>query len=200
MGIPDRGYSVISGSVRGVDAAESGRRTMMRLPIRINTLLAAGLVVLTGGAAAAAQPERAAAPTVNPTNVYRLLAQLTTDQAVPRPHARAGAWGVFSGVLRPYANPPLLTWRLNYRGLTGPVRVAQLRIGAAGKSGPVAATLCPPPTCRSDLTGKTNRSFGVGTVLLRDVLRERAYVNIQTRRNPAGELRGQIRVIVAAAG
>jgi hypothetical protein len=50
------------------------------------------------------------------------------------------------------------------------------------------------------MTGNTKGSFGVGTVLLRDVLRGRAYVNIQTRRNPAGELRGQIRVIVAAAG
>jgi hypothetical protein len=173
----------------------------VKVHIRRSALLATTLVAFAAGlaSAAAGRPARETALSVYPTGGYRLLAQLTAAQAVPRARGAAGASGIFSGVLRP-GTPAVLTWQLVYMRLTGPARAAHVHIGAVGKAGPVAIPLCPPPACRSALKRTVTGSFGRGTALLRDILGGRAYVDVHTRRNPAGEIRGQIRVIVAAKG
>jgi hypothetical protein len=76
---------------------------------------------------------------------------------------------------------------LTFRGLTGPASAAHVHLGRPGKAGPVAVPLCGP--CRSGARGTTRIAGGAITALLRGG----AYVNVHTARNPAGEIRGQLK-------
>jgi hypothetical protein len=79
-----------------------------------------------------------------------------------------------------------MTWRLTFSRLTGRATAAHIHIGARGRSGPVAVPLCGP--CRSG----ARRTVTLQPSVLAALEAGRAYVNIHTRRNPAGEIRGQI--------
>jgi CHRD domain-containing protein len=79
-----------------------------------------------------------------------------------------------------------LAWRLTYSRLTGRAVAAHIHSGVRGKSGPVIVPLCSP--CRNGARGTANMSAAVLSALEAG----RAYVNIHTRKNAAGEVRGQI--------
>jgi hypothetical protein len=79
-----------------------------------------------------------------------------------------------------------ITWRLTFSRLTGRAVAAHIHIGRAGRAGPVAVALCGP--CRSGARGSTP----VPAAALAALEAGRAYVNVHTRRNPAGEIRGQL--------
>jgi hypothetical protein len=173
----------------------------MRPSVRKSALAAICFAALTAAAVpAAVVPKQSAKSSVYPTNGYRLLAQLSSAQAVPQPLGAAHASGVFNGMLRATGNTAVLTWTFTYRGVSGPVTAAHVHLGRIGKAGPIAIRLCPPATCRTGAQHTTKGTFGIGTKVLREILGERTYVNLHTRKNPAGELRGQVRVIVTAAG
>ena len=150
----------------------SGRRIarcdVLAVAVRAGPLAvaAAGAPAATGGAA------------------KRLAATLSARQTVPRPTWMSGT-GTFIGVLR----GEQLTFTLTYRRLTGRVLSAHIHFGELGKANPrPVALLCQP--CR---TGETGVAAVPGWALP-SIVEGRAYVDLHTRRNPRGEIRGQIAV------
>ena len=137
--------------------------------------LGAGLGIAGGEASMAAQ-------------AVRLTASLDTRQEVPDPKgeiARAG--GSFVATLERRGTAGTLTWRLTFRELSGKATAAHVHLAKRGRTGPVALTLCGP--CRSGAHGSVRARAGTVQALLTSG----AYVNVHTARNPAGEIRGQIR-------
>ena len=123
-----------------------------------------------------------------------LVANATTamraSQEVPKPKGNVRrASGIFTAAVTKSGSTGVLTWRLTFKRLTGRALAAHIHIGARGKAGPVVVPLCTP--CRTGARGRATLSAAVLSALESG----RAYVNIHTKRNPAGEVRGQIRAL-----
>ncbi len=117
-----------------------------------------------------------------------LQASLGAGAEVPKPSGvRAGAGGSFTAGLTRKAARGTLAWRLTFHGLTGKAIAAHVHTGRTGKAGPVAVALCGP--CRSGQRGSAKLNARTVSALLGG----RAYVNVHTTKNPAGEIRGQVR-------
>jgi hypothetical protein len=115
---------------------------------------------------------------------------LTARQEVPRPTGAVGrARATFTGTVTKSGTTASLAWRLTFGGLTGPVGAAHIHIARRGTAGPVAVPLCGP--CRNNARGTARLNARVLTALEAG----RAYVNLHTRRNAAGEVRGQIAAV-----
>ena len=115
---------------------------------------------------------------------------LNARQEVPKPKGNANrARGSFSAIVTKTGTAGSITWRLTFSKLTGRASAAHIHIGASGKSGPVAVPLCGP--CRSGV----RKTATLQPSVLAALEAGRAYVNIHTARNPAGEIRGQIRAV-----
>ena len=115
---------------------------------------------------------------------------LNARQEVPRPKGNANrARGSFTATVTKTGTTGSIAWRLTFSKLTGRASAAHIHIGAAGRSGPVAVPLCGP--CGSGVRKTATLQPSVLTALEAG----RAYVNIHTSRNPAGEIRGQIRAV-----
>lgn len=114
---------------------------------------------------------------------------LNSRQEVPRPKGAARATGrfVLTGVKT--GSSAVLTWRLTFSRLTGRAVAAHIHTGRRGVAGPVVVPLCSP--CRTSATGRAT----VTGATLAALESGRAYVNVHTARNPAGEIRGQIPAI-----
>ncbi|MCE3287810.1 MAG: hypothetical protein K0S64_1416 [Gaiellaceae bacterium] len=143
----------------------------------IGLLLAmAGFVV----ALAIAAPQR---------DTYKLNATLQARFEVPKPQGvPVGATGLFSGSAVEQANDRArVTWRLTFSNLSGRAMAAHIHAGRVGRAGNVMAALCGP--CRSGQRGSTM----VSHAQLRVIRAGRAYVNVHTRKNAAGEIRGQMK-------
>jgi CHRD domain len=116
-----------------------------------------------------------------------LRTALTARQEVPRPKGRANrASGLFTATVTRSGTSGAIAWRLTFNRLTGRAVAAHIHIGARGRAGGVALPLCGP--CR-------NGARGTGTLsasLLAALEAGRAYVNVHTRQNLAGEIRGQL--------
>ena len=116
-----------------------------------------------------------------------IRAALTSRLEVPKPKGNVKrATGALVATVTKEGTAGAITWRLTFARLTGPALAAHIHIGRAGRAGPVAVPLCGP--CRSGQRG----SAVVNAATLAALETGRAYVNIHTRRNPAGEVRGQI--------
>lgn len=118
---------------------------------------------------------------------FSLKATLNVRQEVPRPLDARGARGSFRATLRRTARGGVLSWRLSFRGLTGRALAAHIHRGKRRKAGAVVIKLCSP--CSSRERGKAKVK---GEALFRTIRQGRSYVNVHTKRNPAGEIRGQI--------
>ncbi|MBA2641514.1 MAG: CHRD domain-containing protein [Actinobacteria bacterium] len=117
-----------------------------------------------------------------------MTATASAAKEVPRPTGvSARARGIFNAGLTRRGTGGTLSWRLTFRGLTGKAAAAHVHLGKPGKAGNVLVALCGP--CRSGArsTSKVNRR----TVTA--LLGGGAYVNVHTAKNPAGEIRGQIK-------
>lgn len=126
-----------------------------------------------------------------------ILARATTTlnarQELPRPKGnvrRAG--GAFTATVTKSGTSGVLAWRLTFSRLTGPAVAAHIHVAPRGRAGPVAVALCGP--CRSGARG----SATVRASVLDALETGRAYVNVHTRRNPAGEIRGQLASVALA--
>jgi hypothetical protein len=120
--------------------------------------------------------------------VASVRTSLTARQEVPRPRrGRVGrARATFTGTVRKEGGEAQLAWRLTFRRLTGRATAAHVHIGPRGRSGRIAIPLCAP--CRSGANGRED----VPALALTALQTGRAYVHVHTRRNRAGEVRGQI--------
>jgi hypothetical protein len=117
----------------------------------------------------------------------KVTAHLNAGQEVPKPvGTRIGASGTFTGTL----NNGTLTWRLTFSHLSGPATAAHIHLGKKGVAGAVTLALCGP--CKSGAHG----SHVMTPPQLGALSRGGTYVNVHTAKNPGGEIRGQIKVVM----
>jgi Cu/Zn superoxide dismutase len=114
-------------------------------------------------------------------------ASLNAAQERPRPKGKVRrARGAFTATVTKQGSGGVVQWRLTFSRLTGRAVAAHIHRGQRGRTGPVIVALCSP--CRSGARGTAEVSAAVLSALEAG----RAYVNVHTRRNPAGEIRGQV--------
>jgi hypothetical protein len=146
--------------------------------LRVMSAAFVAALALSGLALAASKVEK-----------YTLSANLAASQEVPKPTGtKAGAKGRFTGTLVESGKSKKLTWKLTYSNLTGPATAAHIHLGKKGKAGGVAVPLCGP--CKSGQKGTAQLTEAT----VKAIEAGKAYVNIHTAKNAAGEIRGQIKV------
>jgi NitT/TauT family transport system substrate-binding protein len=114
---------------------------------------------------------------------YSLTGALSSRGTIPRPRGAATSKATFRATLRQNG---LLRWTLTMNRLTRPAIAARLNLGALGKTGPARLTLC--AKCKVRNSG----SARIGSGLANAIKAGQVYVNVQTSRNPAGEVRAQV--------
>jgi hypothetical protein len=117
-----------------------------------------------------------------------VAATLTAGQEVPRPKGVRGATGRFTATVTSTGVGATIVWRLTFSRLTGRAIAAHIHLGVPGRAGGVLVALCAP--CRSGAQGTLNVD---GQPARKAILSGETYVNVHTTKNPAGEVRGQIR-------
>jgi len=121
------------------------------------------------------------------TIVASVKTTLRASQERPKPKGKLGrAKGTFTATVSKSGDSAVITWRLTFSRLSGPAIAAHIHSGARGKPGPVIVPLCAP--CRSGAHGRAT----VNASVLSALESGRTYVNVHTRKNPAGEIRGQL--------
>jgi CHRD domain len=149
---------------------------MRRVGPLLVTVTALGLAAAAGGARAE----------------FEVAATLGWQQVVPKPsHPVKRASGSLTGDLDHQMRE--LNWKLVYRGLSGRPTKAEIHVGKLGRRGPLLLSLCGPKVakarrCKSGLTG--TKIVSKSAVLTLEA--GNTYVQLYTRRNPRGEIRGQI--------
>jgi hypothetical protein len=142
-------------------------------------LLIAATFVAAGSASARSQATK-----------VEIGAAMTASEEVPAPKGDVGsATGSFTGTLTKSDTGAVLSWQLSFSNLTGPGLAAHIHIADRGKPGPVVVPLCTP--CTSGATGTAT----IPAAVLDAIQNDRAYVNVHTKTNPAGEIRGQVSVL-----
>jgi hypothetical protein len=164
-------------------------RRLSFLPLTLGALALAAALTGCGGS------DGSDTSTVAGT-AYPFAATLNTIQQVPKPKGAEGASGNFLGTITIAGPNGTLDWRLSLEGLTGGATAAQIHLGAPRKTGVVAVNLCRP--CSPNARG----SLGANAGLLLALVDRPTYVDVQTKRNPRGEIRGRIKVTkpVGASG
>jgi len=122
------------------------------------------------------------------TSTYAYRATLAARAEVPKPKAPAGAAGAFSATVKDNGGRATVRWTLSFRGLSGSAVAAHIHLGRPGVAGPVVVPLCGP--CRSGAKGTGMLTHDQAEMLEKG----RGYVNVHTKRNPNGEIRGQLRL------
>ena len=114
---------------------------------------------------------------------------LRAAQERPKPKGKlARAKGTFTATVTRTGTTGVVTWRLTFSKLSGRAIAAHIHSGARGKAGPVIVPLCAP--CRSGASGRAT----VDASVLNALESGRTYVNVHTKKNLAGEIRGQVKV------
>ena len=116
-------------------------------------------------------------------NPIMIAAKLTAKEEVPAQTVKnTKASGSFTGDI----TGSKLTWTLKFSGLTGPATAAHIHLGGMGAAGNVVVPLCGP--CKSPLKGTATLT----KALLNALKTHKLYVNVHTKKNPNGEIRGQL--------
>jgi hypothetical protein len=117
----------------------------------------------------------------------QIAATMVAGEETPTPKGDVtSARGSFTGTLTKSDSGTVLNWQLSFGGMTGDAIAAHIHIAARGVPGPVVVPLCSP--CTSGATGTAN----ISATMLDAIQSDRAYVNVHTKTNPAGEIRGQV--------
>lgn len=154
------------------------------------TAVVAAALLASSAAVAAPHARYAKKPAAT---TYRLKTTLDAAREVPRPRIPAAArhaTGSFTATLTLLGKTGTLAWHLTFAHLGSPSTAAHVHLGAPGKAGPVAIPLCGP--CKSGAHGTFKGAIGGNAKLLHALLHGGAYVNVHTKLNPAGEIRGQV--------
>ena len=116
--------------------------------------------------------------------------RLSPRNEIPRPKGKVGrAFGVFRGDVTKSGTTALLEWKLTFARLTGRVIGAHIHRGAPGTTGRIVVPLCGP--CKSGV----QKTVRLRPALVEDLEDGLLYVNVHTRRNKKGEIRGQIKPV-----
>ena len=143
---------------------------------RIAAGLAAAALVVAGLAAA--------------KESYRVSATLNVKQEVPKQAVSApNAHGSFTGTVVENGKKATLKWKLSYSELSGKATAAHIHLGKRGVAGNVLIALCG-GNCHSGMTGTAMFASNI----VDKIERGQTYVNVHTAKNPAGEIRGQVKV------
>ena len=149
-------------------------------------LAAAALAGDYGGGYGTSTTASASSGSSTKNETYAFKAALNLAQEVPKPKAPAGAGGTFTAKTVESTSAKTFTWKLTFHGLSGKAVAAHVHFGKKGVAGAVAIALCGP--CKSGQTGKVKI-----TGKAEDAMEgSKAYVNVHTAKNGAGEIRGQV--------
>jgi CHRD domain-containing protein len=152
---------------------------MRRFHLLAGAVALAFALATVGGAAARSQ-----------ANTLRIGAAMVAANETPAPKGDvSSARGTFTATLTKSGAGAQLSWRLEFSGLSGNAIAAHIHVGAAGTAGPVRVPLCAP--CTSGVTGTAT----ITAEVLDAILNGRAYVNVHTPTNPAGEIRDQVGIV-----
>jgi CHRD domain len=152
---------------------------MRRFHLLAGAVALAFALATVGGAAARSQ-----------ANTLRIGAAMVAANETPTPKGDvSSARGTFTATLTKSGAGAELSWRLEFSGLSGNAIAAHIHVGAAGTAGPVRVPLCAP--CTSGVTGTAT----ITAEVLDAILNGRAYVNVHTPTNPAGEIRDQVGIV-----
>jgi hypothetical protein len=145
------------------------------------------VLLVTGGALMLALVIAVGAGARSQATTVRVSAAMNAANETPTPKGDVGAArGTFTATLTKTATGASMTWRLDFSNLSGPATAAHIHVAARGVSGPVRVPLCAP--CSSGVTGTAN----VTAEVLDAIQNDRAYANVHTPTNPAGEIRDQL--------
>ena len=143
---------------------------------RVLAVLAAGVLVVAGLATAG--------------STHTISATLNAKQEIPKQVVKApNAKGMFTGTVVQKAKSATLKWKLTYSRLSGKATAAHIHLGKTGVAGNVIVPLCA-GNCHSGMTGTARISSHIAD----QIEVGKTYVNVHTAKNPAGEIRGQVRV------
>jgi CHRD domain-containing protein len=152
---------------------------MGRFHLLAGALALAFTLAAVGGAAARSQ-----------ATTIQIAAAMTAANETPTPKGDvSGARGTFTATLTKSGTGGTLSWRLEFSNLSGNAIAAHIHVAARGVAGPVRVPLCAP--CSSGVTGTAN----IDATVLDAIENDRAYVNVHTPTNPAGEIRDQVSVV-----
>jgi hypothetical protein len=160
---------------------------------------AAGLAVLVSVTAAstiAASMAGAASQQATSSATYLVSAKLDAKHEVPAPKDAKNATGTLSGKLILNGKKSSLVWQLRFSGLSGKATASHLHFGVVGKSGLIALPLCVPCTT-SPTRGEYHGPYVAIAAFVKAILHGGMYVNIHTKLNPNGEIRGQVKAAAA---
>jgi hypothetical protein len=147
------------------------------------------LKLVSFGATAVALAAAAVALGAPAKSTYTYKATLTAASEVPKPDAPAKAQGVFTATVTENGAARSIRWTLTFRNLSGKAVAAHIHKGKPGVAGGVLLGLCGP--CKNGQTGRMTISTDVADALELG----RAYVNVHTAKNAAGEIRGQAKLV-----
>ena len=157
---------------------------MRRFHLLAGAVALAFALAAVGGAAARSQ-----------ATTIKIAAGMTAANETPTPKGDvSGARGTFTGTLTKSGTGGTLSWRLDFSNLSGNAIAAHIHVAARGTAGPVRVPLCAP--CTSGVTGTAT----IDAAVLDAIQNDRAYVNIHTPTNPAGEIRDQVAIVATVKG
>jgi LysM repeat protein len=123
------------------------------------------------------------------SETYSFKATLTRGAEVPKPKgAPVTAGGSFVAKSVEAKSGITIRWTLKFHGLSGKAVAAHIHMGKVGVSGPVVVPLCGP--CKATSSGSAKIPSKVEDALEKG----KAYVNVHTVKNAAGEIRGQVKL------
>jgi hypothetical protein len=114
---------------------------------------------------------------------------------VPRPKDAIHAKGTLTGRLTLAGKKSSFTWRLKVSGLSGHIVSAVVSLGKPGHRGIVILPLC--NKCRMTAHGAYIGSYVAKPTFVKPFVHGGMYVNVTTKLNPKGEIRGQIKATAA---
>lgn len=121
------------------------------------------------------------------TSNYSYKAFMTAKKEVPPPTPAANAAGTFNAKVTEKNGAAAIRWTLTFARLSGNAVAAHIHKGKAGVAGPVVVPLCGP--CRNG----QNKRQAIDEAVAEALEKGGYYVNVHTAKNPAGEIRGQLK-------
>src|SRR3954463_13064607 len=136
-----------------------------------------------------------AVPALAASSSSSFKASMNGKSETPKSNSKATG----SATFKIAANGKAIRYTLKAPKLSGPAQAAHIHFGKAGTAGPVIIAICAKP-CSLPKSGKlTAKQFakapGVSNfaAAVKAIKAGKAYVNIHTKKHPAGEVRGQIK-------
>ncbi|MGI4834767.1 MAG: CHRD domain-containing protein [Janthinobacterium lividum] len=136
--------------------------------------------------------------TPTPSTTMQVSGNLSAANSIPTVKVASSATGQLSGTYD--TSTKLLTYTINFSGLTGPATMAHIHYGDAKHAGDVAIPLTVASATSGTITGKiplvmTTASGSTPAASQPDsLMKGHMYVNIHTDNNPAGEIRANVLV------